>query len=156
MGYCSDVAIWLSKPLMRHIMKHEFPLHVLQYGLSNSPFCRADNIIETEDGFIVSFSWIKWYEDDEDVAFWEQIVHGARRGEYDSDCDAAMIRIGEDYDDLEIVGDPYKADIYVKREIDLSDVIPVRKNLSVEDLCAWVKSGSDQEVLTLSGGDGYD
>ena len=104
MGYYSDVALCLSKAGAEKLAA------AIEARIGNTPDDFGSNVIKAliggepvrkdEDTGTVAFCWsgVKWYSDFEGVAFVENFMADL------DDEDYYFIRIGEDYDDIEVIG----------------------------------------------------
>ena len=115
MGYRSDVG-FACDPIIKQVIEtvaewdKEFK-ELLDYGddLSNDHFGRW------------RFDYAKWYDSFPDVQIMENIMTMCDNVDisglaYDS---YGFIRIGEEYEDIEMKGDPSAFDLYVNRSVDI-------------------------------------
>jgi len=102
MGYRSVLAI--------AIKKKAFEKHV---GEAIKDFKTCDSIKQTKD--TVTFYWdgVKWYEDYEDVKSVMGVLAKLEEEDY------GFLRVGEDDEDIERLGDPYDFELYLSRSISL-------------------------------------
>lgn len=112
MGYRSDVAIACTKECY------------IRHALLLKDFNEVSNIkrMENDDNFYWFFTEWKWYSRYPEVNMFNKFVEEAinycdETGPY-SDYDIGFIRIGEEVDDIEVLGDPYSRGLDVYRSID--------------------------------------
>ena len=123
MGYRSEVAfkctpeahnILLSAAEMNKHLK-ELLLECENVEIVNGEFGDPDLKRDTDGAYY--WSYVKWYESYSDVSAFESIMdlldEMALDGEY------GFIRLGEDFDDHELRGDPGEFGMYINRSIEL-------------------------------------
>ena len=108
MGYYSDVKIVINKrvKVLELIQAVKFPEEMKDYG---------DVFDLNNDEEIWSFTEIKWY------GSFERIQKIMKFLESLDDEDYGFIRIGENTEDIEYLGDPGKYRMYVHQEIVIRD-----------------------------------
>ncbi len=124
MGYRSDVVIAVTKvAYTKSILKQDLP-DMLKGN--DSWVVQKDN----DMGFFWTIEGIKWYEsypEVQEVMDWlttieseehqsDYIVNGKKQKPWEQD-QYGFLRMGEEYNDIEELGDPYHFDISMCREI---------------------------------------
>jgi hypothetical protein len=103
MGYRSEVAVRFSEKASE-VVKHFYEMDKqIKELIDGAEFC--------DDFSSILWGWIKWYDDFEDIAAFMHMLDQLGEENY------GMIRMGEDYDDVEYYGDPPSFDMYVNRSI---------------------------------------
>ena len=103
MGYRSEVAIMVDEKHAKDFRAVLVKSDMLEY---------ADAIHEEKNGVTgISFTDIKWYSDYPQIAMIETFIDAL---DYD---DFGFIRVGEDYEDVEVRGIPYHFGLEVHRDI---------------------------------------
>ena len=99
MGYRSNVVMYLegkAVPAVLAAMRMD-PEYAGQYAE------RIDEVVVNEEGFYLAFSDVKWYDDYEDVA-WYNRLYALAEEMYDEDTSLDLrgmfLRIGEDSEDV--------------------------------------------------------
>ena len=122
-GYRSEVAfkctpeahnILLSAAEMNKDLK-ELLLECENVEIANGEFGDPDLKRDTEGAYY--WSYLKWYESYSDVSAFESIMD--LLDEMALDGDYGFIRLGEDFDDHELRGDPGQFEMYINRSIEL-------------------------------------
>lgn len=110
MGYRSDVALALSREDHAKLKKACVAPGDLDALLFLTPNDEADN----EDVVVLHWENVKWYDDD-------PLIGGIASFISDLDEEAfGFVRIGEDFDDTAILGNPWNFGISVCRRIKIS------------------------------------
>ena len=120
MGYRSEVVLAVSSKALPVLM------HVLSKTPEARDFCfqHSDTLCQdydSEEGAIL-FHWsgIKWYDSHPPITAVQSFL--LRMGELESEdydewaCEYRFVRLGEDYDDVEVIGSGF-GDVCVSREI---------------------------------------
>ena len=101
MGYRSIVTIAVTK--------EAYLKHANQTVKDHLKYC--DEVTLANNIYYFKYDWVKWYEDYEDVKCVTDFV-------YQCGEDAALLRIGEDDNDTERIGETSEFEMYVSREPD--------------------------------------
>jgi hypothetical protein len=115
-GYRSEVAFKCSEEAHKVLLSAAELNKDLQDLLKASDRESCSSYNNDEEGFYY-WEYVKWYESYSDVSAFERIMdlldEMALDGEY------GFIRLGEDFDDHELRGDPGEFGMYINRSIEL-------------------------------------
>lgn len=113
MGYRSNVVIAINKDLLKSEPN-------ILGDLSD-----CDQIHQSDDVYYFEYHSVKWYPEYEAVRRITEFVQ-------ENSNSASMVRLGEEFDDVEGIGDYIDHGLTVQRSIDLPFVEPVKfKNLKL-------------------------
>lgn len=103
MGYRSCVVVTIKKSLFEKNV--ELILPVVSY-------CKEISFHRGRNSYILEWEDIKWYPSYPEINAMDKLI-------FDNPEDTSFIRIGEDTNDVETIGDAGDLDIYVVRTIDM-------------------------------------
>ena len=107
MGYRSEVVVKFSDNAAKVVKKfYELDKQIKQL------IDDSENSIGWEQIQALHWNWIKWYDDDEDIMAFIDMLDQI------GDENFGMIRLGEEDDDTEYYGCPSNFDMYVNRSIE--------------------------------------
>ena len=116
MGYRSEVAFKCT-PEAHNILLSAAELNKdLQDLLKANDKESCSSYTNDEEGFYF-WEYVKWYESYSDVSAFESIMD--LLDEMALDSEYGFIRLGEDFDDHELRGDPGEFGMYINRSIEL-------------------------------------
>lgn len=118
MGYRSEVAIRCQKNAYEKFAK-------AYKG------CEPDKVYSNgDDDYLLYWSWIKWYDEYPEIqainnvmSELDQMFDGNSEDVYDSHWGYKFLRIGEDDTDVKDQTNCYDIELWMRREIDLSDFV---------------------------------
>ena len=106
MGYRSEVVVKFSDNAVKVVKKfYELDKQIKQL------IDDSENSTGWEQIQALHWDWIKWYDDDEDIMAFIDMLDQIGDENY------GMIRLGEQNDDMECYGNTDKFDMYVERNI---------------------------------------
>ena len=116
MGYRSEVAIKCQKNAYEKFAK-------VYKG------CEPDKVLSNgDDDYLLYWSWIKWYDDYPEIQAindvmteLDEMFGGDNENIYDNHWGYKFLRIGEDDNDVEDQSNCCDIELWMRREIDLSD-----------------------------------
>ena len=116
MGYRSEVG-FACDPIVKEIIKTVSEWNKDLRQLIND----ADDLTHDKEHGRWRWDWIKWYEGYPEIDTMERIMMFAENSSlqglsYDS---YGFVRIGEDYEDIELKGAPSEFDLYVNRSVEI-------------------------------------
>lgn len=81
--------------------------------------------------YLLYWDWVKWYDNFDCVKAINKIMNELdeldESDAWDQGLAYKMIRLGEDYDDTEIQCNSYDIELWIAREIDKTDMRPLKK-----------------------------
>ena len=103
MGYRSEVAVRFSDNAAKVVKKfYELDKQIKEL-IDGAQYC--------DDFSSILWDWIKWYDNYPEISAFMDMLDQLGCEDY------GMIRVGEEYDDVEYYGDPPLFDMYVNRSI---------------------------------------
>ena len=106
MGYRSEVVVKFSDNAVKVVKKfYELDKQIKQL------IDDSENSIGWEQIQALNWDWIKWYDDDEAIMAFMDMLDQLGDENY------GMIRLGEESDDVGYYGNPCNFDMYVERNI---------------------------------------
>ncbi len=111
MGYYSEIGLCLNntahEKMLAELKKQDETIQAEVQELLNSAEKYQANDSEEQESTLYHWSWIKWYSQFPEVKFMENFI-AALTDDDDDPLQYRFVRIGEEYEDIEVHGSYYE------------------------------------------------
>ena len=132
MGYRSEVIIAVTKKAY-----NKFADQAVRDILKT-----CDTVTQNKNGYYFHFNSIKWYSDYEEIQKLNKFIEDCVQ---DNSDNIGFLRIGEDDDDLERIGDPYLFDVFINRSIEFPEGKEVNEIIFACNSIRYIVEEDDDE-----------